>query len=148
MILAIRPTFLACFLLAAQTGGYGVMQLALSHPNDVSAIAVAYPFLDPKDDIFVKGPAPEDPTMLRFPLEDIPSKDAVVAWIEETRKTVASKAELERTPFSVGAAQYGLFDSEIFDSSNLNRPEFLPVERIKAGANLPKKMQVENNPAE
>jgi hypothetical protein len=116
------------------------MQLALSHPNDVSVVAVAYPFLDPNDDIFFNGPGAEEHTILRFPLEDIPSKDAVVAWIEETRKTVTSKAELERTSFSVGAAQYGLFDSEIFDSSNLNRPEFLPMVRIKAGANLPKKI--------
>jgi len=121
------------------------MQLALSHPKEISAIAVAYPLVDPKDDIMVKGPTAEEPTILRFPREDIPSKDAVVAWIKETRKTIASKAELERTLFSVGAAQYGLFDSEIFDSSKLNRPEFLPMERIKAGANLPKKMLVKYN---
>lgn len=123
------------------------MQLALSHPNDVSAVAVAYPFVDPKDDLIVKGPTADEPTILRFPREDIPSKDAVVAWIKETRKTVTSRAELERTPFAVGAAQYGIFDSGIFDNSSLNRPEFLPMERIKAGAKLPKKMYVESNPA-
>jgi hypothetical protein len=121
-------------------GGYGVMQLALSHPNDVSAIAVAYPFVDPKDNIFVKGPTDENPTILRFPLKDIPSKNVVVTSIDEARKTVTSKAELERTPFAVGATQYGLFNSEIFDSSNLNRTDFLPMERIRAGAKLPKKM--------
>ena len=132
-------------LTGGSAGGYCVMQLALSHPNDISAVAAAYPFLDPKDDLIVKGPTAEEPTILRFPREDIPSKEAVVAWIKETRKTVASRAELERPPFAVGAAQYGIFYSEIFDNRNLNQPEFLPIERIKACANLPKKMYVEND---
>lgn len=88
----------------------------------------------------LKGPGAEEPTILRFPREDIPSKDSVVTWIEETEKTVSSMAGLERAPFAVGATQHGLFDSKIFDSSNLDRPDFLPMERIKAGNKLPKKM--------
>jgi len=121
-------------------GGYCAIQLALSHPNDVSTTAVAYPFLDPKDDIFVKGPTVDEPTILRFPFKDIPSKDAVVASIEEARKTITSKAELERAPFAVGATQHGIFDAKIFDSSGLDRPDFVPMERIKSGARLPRKM--------
>lgn len=121
-------------------GGYCAIQLALSYPNDISAVAIAYPLLDPKDDVFVKGPAAGDPTILRFPLKDMPSKDVVLASVDEARKTVTSKAELERTPFAVGATQYGLFDSKIFDSSSVNRPDFLPIERIRAGSKLPKKL--------
>ncbi|KFZ15406.1 hypothetical protein V501_02722 [Pseudogymnoascus sp. VKM F-4519 (FW-2642)] len=61
----------------------------------------------------LKGPGAEEPTILRFPREDIPSKDSVVTWIEETEKTVSSMAGLERAPFAVGATQHGLFDSKI-----------------------------------
>jgi hypothetical protein len=132
--------FSRLLLTGNSAGGYCAVQIALSHPEDISAIAVAYPFVDPKDDVMVNGPAPENPTILRFPLENMPTKEAVVAWIEETRSTVASKAEHERTPFAVGMTQYGMFDSKIFDSSDLNQAKFLPMERIKAGARLPKKM--------
>lgn len=76
-------------------------------------MAVSYPFVDPKDDLMLKSPGAEEPTILRFPREDIPSKDSVVTWIEETEKTVSSMAGLERAPFAVGATQHGLFDSKI-----------------------------------
>lgn len=121
-------------------GGYGEIQLALSHPNEISAVAIAYPLVDPKDDLMTGGPSPGEPTILRFPLADIPKKESIISWIEEARKTVVSKAELERTPYAVGAAQYGLFDSMVFDSRPLNSHEFLPMERIKSGAKLPKNM--------
>lgn len=77
---------LSCLLLTGNSaGGYAVMQLALSHPNNISAIAVAYPFVDPKDNKMVKRPAAKELTIFRFPLEDMPSKDTIFAWIEETR---------------------------------------------------------------
>jgi pimeloyl-ACP methyl ester carboxylesterase len=127
-------------LVGNSAGGYCVLQLALSHPLDVSALALLYPFVDPKDRIMVTGPAADEPTVLRFPREDIPSKDATIAWIEEARKTITTKAGAERTPFCVSATQNGLFYSTIFDSSNLNRLEFEPLKRIKSGAKLPRKM--------
>lgn len=121
-------------------GGYTTMQLALSHPDEISAVAVAYPFVNPKDRIMTEGPAPGEPTVLRFAPEDIPSKQDVEAWIENAKKTITTKAGFERTRFSVGSAQHGIFYSQIFDSSNLNRPDFLPIERLKAGARLPQNM--------
>ena len=127
-------------LVGGSAGGYGVVQLALSHPDDVRAVAMVYPLLDPKDDIFVKGPTVNEPNVLRFPWKDIPSKDAIITWLHDKRKTVQTKAGFERTPFSVGATQYGLFHSEVFDNRNLILSHFDPLERIKAGGSLPKKM--------
>ncbi|KAH8888030.1 alpha/beta-hydrolase [Thozetella sp. PMI_491] len=129
-------------LTGSSAGGYAATQLALSHPDDISVVAMAYPFVDPKDDVIVSGPKAGEPTILRFPLEDMPSKEAVAAWVKEARQTVTTRAGLERTPLAVAAAQYGQFDELFFDNRNLNRPEFLPMERIKAGAKLPKKMWI------
>lgn len=127
-------------LTGSSAGGYAVTQLALSHPDDVSVIATAYPFVDPQDDIFVNGPTEDEPTVLRLPLEDMPSKAAVVTWIEEERKKITTKAGFERGPFNAASAQYGLFYSNIFDNKALRQPNFSPLERIKAGAKLPKNM--------
>lgn len=128
-------------LLTGQSaGGYTSMQLALSHPDEISAVAVAYPFVNPKDHIMTDGPAPGEPTVLRFPAADIPSKQEILAWVDDAKKTITTRAGFERTLLSVGAAQHGLFYDHIFDSSSLNRPDFIPTERLRAGARLPKNM--------
>ncbi|VUC28419.1 unnamed protein product [Clonostachys rosea] len=123
-------------------GGYGATQLALSHPDEISAVALAYPFVDPKDPAMVDGPAPGEPSILRFDVDELPSKDSVVSWIEETRKAATSKAGWDRTKWAVSAAQNGIFYSQIFDNLGLNRPEFFPLERIRRGAKLPKKVWI------
>ncbi|CAH0053665.1 unnamed protein product [Clonostachys solani] len=123
-------------------GGYCATQLALSHPDEISAVALAYPFVDPKDPAVAEGPAPGDPSILRFKVEELPSKDSVVSWIEEARKTTTSKAGWDRTKLAVSAAQNGIFDSQIFDNLGLDLPDFLPLERIKRGAKLPKKVWI------
>lgn len=61
----------------------------------------------------LKGPGAEELTILRFPREDIPSKDPVDTGIEEAEKTVSGMAGLERAPFAVSATQHGLLDSKI-----------------------------------
>lgn len=127
-------------LTGSSAGGYAAMQLALSHPDDISAVATAYPFVNPRDRIMFSGPRDDEPTILRLPREEIPSKEAVLAWIEEAKKTVTTKAGLERTPFAVAASQYGLYYSKIFDPRGLNRLDFIPTERLRAGAKLPKNM--------
>ncbi|KAK8098695.1 Alpha/Beta hydrolase protein [Apiospora kogelbergensis] len=135
---------LAKVLLAGSSaGGYGASQLALSHPDDISALAMAYPFVDPQDPIILEGPGPDEPTILRFPQDQILSREVAAAWIEETRKAgVTTKAGAERTPFCVAAAQHGIFYSLVIDNAKLMRPEFLPLERLKAGARLPKKVWI------
>ncbi|GFP57137.1 probable carboxylesterase M8 [Trichoderma asperellum] len=127
-------------LTGSSAGGYAAMQLALTHPDDIQAVATAYPFVNPRDPIMLSGPRDDEPTILRMAREEMPSKTSVLDWIEEKKSTVTTKAGFERTPFAAAAAQYGLYHSKIFDPRGLNRPEFIPIERLRAGARLPKKM--------
>lgn len=124
----------------ASAGGFCAMHLAMSHPDEISAVAMSYPFVDPKDDVIVSGPKPEDPSILRFNVEELPAKETVLDWIEQTRKTVQSRAGWERTKFAVAATQYGLFYSKIFDSNGTDSADLIPIERLRSGARLPKKM--------
>ena len=78
--------------------------------------------------------------MLRLPTEDLPSKEAVLAWIEESKQKVISQAGMEVTPLAVASVYHGLFYSHLFDSSDRRNADFLPFERIKAGARLPRKL--------
>ncbi|KAF7561231.1 hypothetical protein G7046_g2934 [Stylonectria norvegica] len=119
-------------------GGYCAIQVALSHPDEIAAVAVVYPFVDANDKIFTDGPTAEEPTIMRNPREDILSKEETIDWINESRKTVTTKAGFDRTPYCVAATQHGLFTSEIYDNLGLNSPEFSPLSRISAGAKLPK----------
>ncbi|KAM0555890.1 hypothetical protein ACHAPJ_006292 [Fusarium lateritium] len=129
-------------LAGGSAGGYCATELALSHPDEFHSLAVVYPLLDTKDKVYLEGPSPDEPTVLRFPPEDIPFKADTLVWIEEKRKVPESRAGFERTPFAVAACQRGIFASHILDNKNLNKTEFHPLERIEAGAVLPKKMWI------
>lgn len=85
----------------------------------------------------MEGPGPEDPTVLRYDLKDIPSKEDTLAWIEEKRQVPHSKDDFSRTPFAVAACHHGLFNSHIFDSKRLNQRAFYPLERLEDGGQLP-----------
>jgi hypothetical protein len=132
--------FAQLLVTGGSAGGYCATQIALSHPEDISAMAMIYPFVDPADEVILNGPKAGEPTILRFPLEDLPSKEDVITWIEELKKTVSSQAGMERTPYAVAATQYGLLYSHMFDSEDLRRPGFLPLKRLEGGASLPKNM--------
>ena len=134
--------FTRLLLQGGSAGGYAATQLALSHPDEVSAMVLTYPMVDPQDHIFVTGPKEGEETVLRFPSEEMPAKDAVEAWIEKERQVVTTKAGFERGPFNAASAQYGLYYSHVFNNRDLPDADFLPLERIKAGARLPKKMYV------
>jgi acetyl esterase/lipase len=127
-------------LTGASAGGYHAAQLALSHPDDISILAVGYPALGLKDHLFTTGPRAGESNILNFPGEAIPSKEKVIEWIDETRKTIATKAGFERIPFSVGACHGGIFYDQIIDNKNLNLPELFPLARMETGARLPKKV--------
>lgn len=118
---------------------YYATQLALSHPNEISVLGVAYPAFDLKDDIFVNGPKPGGPTVLRFPAAEIPSKEGALAWVEGRREIVASKGGFEITPYAVGLAQHGDFFAQMFEHGAVKvEPQHLLIERVKNGARLPK----------
>jgi hypothetical protein len=99
---------------------------------------VVYPLIDIDDRIWTEGPRSDEPTVLRMPLEEFPSKEDTLAWIEEKRKVPESRAGMERTPYAAAAAQWGLFASHLLDKKGLNSAEFRPIKRIEAGARLPK----------
>ena len=126
-------------LIGGSAGGHYATQLAMSHANEISALALTYPAVDLRDGIWNDGPAEDAPTVLRFPAEEIPSRDEALAWVAEKRKTVASKGGFERTPFLVALTQHGLFGREMFEHDGVKlRTEELPLKRLKAGAKLPK----------
>ncbi|KAK5120579.1 hypothetical protein LTR85_006235 [Meristemomyces frigidus] len=126
-------------LAGGSAGGYYTTQLALSHPNEVSVLALAYPAVDLKDDVFVHGPPVGAPTVLCFPAEQIPSKEDALVWVEKRRKTVASKGGFEITPFPVALTQHGILTSQMLEYDGVKlATEHLPLERIRAGATLPK----------
>ena len=120
--------------------GYCAAQLALSYPEDFRVAAMIYPLLDTKDKIYVDGPGPNDPTVLRVPLKDMHSKDDTLAWIEQQRDITVSKGGLDRIAFATAACQYGWFESHIFDNQRLSKPKFSPWERLQAGGKLPPKV--------
>ncbi|WZH48274.1 Alpha/Beta hydrolase protein [Fusarium acuminatum] len=126
-------------LVGGSAGGYCATQLALSHPDDFQSLGVVYPLIDIDDRIYTEGPRSDEPTILRMPLEEFPSKEDILAWIEEKRKVPETRAGFERTPYAAAAAQRGLFASHLLDNKGLNSAEFRPIKRIEAGARLPKK---------
>lgn len=135
--------FSQLLLTGASAGGYYVSQLALSHPDEISVLAMAYPGLDLRDDLFMNGPKPGDPTVLRFPADDIPSKEDALAWVERRRKVVASKGGFEITPYAVALAQHGDFVAQMLEYGSAHvQPEHLPIERLRNGGRLPKNMWV------
>lgn len=126
-------------LVGSSAGGYFATQLALSHPDEISAVALAYPAVDLRDELWTTGPIDGAPTILRFPEEEIPSKEEAMAWVAQQRKTVASKGGFEVTPYAVALAQHGLFASEMLEHGNVKlQPDHLPFERLKAGTKMPK----------
>ncbi|KPM39379.1 hypothetical protein AK830_g7210 [Neonectria ditissima] len=129
--------FSKVLVVGGSAGGYCAAQVALSHPDEISALALIYPCLDPKDKLYLKGPAEGEPTVLRYPLDEMPSVPDTVAWIEKEKNSVASKGGFEATLFATSACQNGFFASQIFDSKNMDLDAFLPLERIKTCAKLP-----------
>ena len=130
------PDYSRTLLAGTSAGGYCCLQLALSHPDEVAAVAVLYPLIELYDRLNLEGPAEDEPTVLRFAPEDMPSEEAGLAFIKESRKAVTTKAGFERTPFCVSIAQNGHW-GEVLDPHNLRLDSFLPMERMKAGAKLP-----------
>lgn len=136
----LKIDFSKLILNGGSSGGYLAAQLGLTHPKEISVLTLAYPWLDLKDNLYTTGPRAGQPNIIHYPDDQIPPKDAVVSWIEETRKTTTSKAGPERVPYIVGASYYGIFYDLILDNKKYNNPSFSPFDRIKAGGKLPAKV--------
>jgi acetyl esterase/lipase len=134
--------FSKVLLTGGSAGGYAATQIALSHPDEVAAVAMTYPMVDIQDRQFTEGPSHDEPTVSRIPLEHMMSKEDTLATIESLREQVHTVAELERFFWTVSSVQHGLFVSALFDNKGLGRAEFFPIRMLQSGANLPKTMQV------
>jgi hypothetical protein len=77
--------------------------------------------------------------VLRFPLEEMSSRNDALSWVEEKRETVARRGGFETTLFVVALTQHGLSAQERLEHNGVKlQPEHLPLERLKAGARLPR----------
>jgi acetyl esterase/lipase len=131
--------FSRLLLTGASAGGYYASQLAISHPDEVSVLGIAYPAVDLKDELWTGGPKPGAPTVFRTPEADILSKEECITWVEARRDVVASKGGFELTPFCVGLTQHGDFKPQMFEHDQVRlKMEDLPLERLRNGAKLPK----------
>ncbi|PVH97475.1 alpha/beta-hydrolase [Periconia macrospinosa] len=127
-----------CLLVGGSAGGYYAAQLALSHPDEISALALIYPAVDLRDELWTEGPLEGAPTVLRFPAEDIVSKEEALKWVAEKRETISSKGGFEVTPFAVALTQHALFNEEMLEHNGVKLGTAqLPLERLKNGAKLP-----------
>jgi hypothetical protein len=64
-------------------------------------------------------------------------------WVEEKRKTVARRGGFEITPFVVALTQQSLSAEVMLGHNGVGlQPEHLPLERLKAGAILPRALWV------
>lgn len=128
-------------LTGASAGGYYASQLALSHPDEVSVLGIAYPGLDLKDELFVNGPKPGQPTVMRFPADQILPKETALEWVRGRRGVIASKGGFEITPYCVSLAQHGEFYAQMLNYGDAHvTSEHLPTERVRSGARLPRNM--------
>lgn len=123
-------------------GGYGALQLGLSHPDDVTAVIMTYPLVDVQDPIFVTGPKDGEDTVLRVPLESMPSVEETKSWIERNKTITTLKAGHERSPYNAATTQYGLFYDHVFNPQKVDDHDLLPLERIKSGARVPRRLSV------
>lgn len=126
-------------LAGGSAGGYGCTQVALSHPKEVKALAIAYPMLDLDSPFWHQGP--KQGTVMGFPLEMLGTKASTQKAIEEARETVTTEANFTRTLSASAVVQWGLFSS-LFDPKQEKKREWLPLERIRCGETLPAKVYV------
>ena len=68
-------------LIGGSAGGYYAAQLAMSHADEISALGLTYPAVDLRDEMWTKGPVEGAPTVLRFPLDEMASREDALSWV-------------------------------------------------------------------
>jgi acetyl esterase/lipase len=132
-------------------GGYVAASLALSHPKEIRALAMAYPMLDFDSDWYRKGTlASGAPNPLNKPDSEFPSEAEVRAKVAELAAgPPVSEAGPNRQGVMGGLARLGLL-WEFFDpKGDLEREVGVwPVRRVKGGEQLPKRMWIMHGEAD
>lgn len=126
-------------------GGYLATSLALSHPEEIRALAIAYPMLDFDSDWFRKGTLVTGATnVFGMPDEFFPSTDVTRArGAELLDDVVVTEGEWERFGLYGWYAHKGLM-WELFDPQGTldSRTEQFPVRRVSAGIQLPDRVWI------
>lgn len=125
-------------LIGCSTGGYGAMKLALSHPQDMAVLALAYPSIDLQSALFTSGPQLGHRRVLGFPSDKLPSLQECLSWIVYRRGTTTTKDGFDPMFLAASLIDHGLYDRTMLFPKDYRSFEHLPLERIKSGAKLPK----------
>ncbi|MCJ1378246.1 hypothetical protein MMC17_001343 [Xylographa soralifera] len=119
-------------LYGGSAGGYCALQLALSHPDEVQALMMAYPMADVDGGWNVTGNGGAD-MLGRAP----PSETEVDAFVAENKKpgAVATTGDWDRVRMGIGGQAWGKTRGWLGSGKDV-----VPFDRIKAGAGLPAKV--------
>jgi acetyl esterase/lipase len=126
-------------------GGYLAASLALSHPKEIRALAMAYPMLDLDSDWYRLGSkATGAPNPLNKADSEFPDEKGMRAKVAELAAgPVVAEAGPDRQGVMGGLVRLGLI-CELFDPKGGLEGErgVWPVRRVKAGEQLPKRVWV------
>ena len=124
-------------LWGGSAGGYFATQLALSHADQVRALAVIFPMLDPISEFSMHGYMGSDKTLEDKPKDSFLTPDETRRELDRLRgEGVVSSAGPERDRVMFASIQWGIF-GELFDPQGEAKTAWLPIERIKSGSQLP-----------
>jgi len=118
-------------------GGYCAVQLALSHPKEINAVAAIYPMVDLGSDFWKNGYSKSgDKTISNLPPSFFMSREDTIVKIEEFRAQGAVTNEVgARRPAMLSIVNHGLW-YELFDPAGEAKPEWFPVQRLSNGKGL------------
>ncbi|MCJ1408126.1 hypothetical protein MMC19_002199 [Ptychographa xylographoides] len=113
-------------------GGYCVIQLALSHPDEVKAVIAGYPMVDVDGGLSGHGNGGK-PIMGVAP----PSEAELDVLVAEARKpgAVVTMGGMERSRMAMGSQAWGRAREWLGEA-----PGIAPFKRIQEGARLPKRV--------
>ncbi|CAI6339988.1 unnamed protein product [Periconia digitata] len=135
---AMEADFSRVMLIGGSAGGYCVVQTALSYPDEISAVAMLYPLVDLKDDMFVRGPA-GGKTVFGMPEESFMGLEEAVAWVEGEKEKEGwkSRAGFEVSQYNFALTQRGRLYEEVFNPTGCEEAKIFPLERMRGGAKAP-----------
>ena len=127
-------------LFGSSTGGYGALQLALSHPQGIAMLALMYPVMNLKDKIFSSETIKGQPGVLSFPPDQLPSLQESLIWVVDRKRRVCTRDGFDAMFFAASLINHGVFARTLLFPRDAHRPEGCPFERIHSGTKLPTNM--------
>jgi acetyl esterase/lipase len=126
-------------------GGYLAASLALSHPKEIRAVALAYPMLDFDSDFYQLGTAAIGaPNVFHAPDSSFPSEEDTRATLAKLRAgPVVAEGGVDRMGAFGAFTRAGMMP-ELFDPKGTlkNEIDVWPVRRVRAGVKLPPRVWI------